>query len=49
MLDAYLLTVTRWTITTEEEILDLDPKRTTLEEEAVLRTQSVLIAIIMEI
>ena len=46
MLDAYSLTIIKWIITTEEEILDLDLKRTTLEE-VVLQTQPVLIAIII--
>ena len=46
MLDAYSLTIIKWIITTEEEILDLDLKRTTLEG-VVLQTQPVLIAIII--
>ena len=33
MLGAYLLTTNKWTTTIEEEILDQDLKRTTLEEE----------------
>ena len=47
MLDAYSLTITKWIITIEEEILDLDLKRITLEEEVDLQIQWVLIAIII--
>ena len=36
MLDAYSLTITKWTTTIEEEILDQGLKKTTLEEEVVL-------------
>ena len=36
MLDAFSLTIIKWIITIEEEILELGIKRVTLEEEAVL-------------
>ena len=47
MLDAYSLTTTKWTITIEEEILDLGLKRTTLEEEGALWIQAAQIVIIV--
>ena len=40
MLGAYSLTITKWTITIEEEILDLGLKKITLEEEGGLWIQA---------
>ena len=44
MSDAYLLTIIKWIITIEEEILDLDHKKIILEEEVVLWIQAAQIA-----
>ena len=50
MLDAYLLSLTKWTTITEEEILGQGLRRITLEEEVDLLTLEVqIIWAIMEI